>query len=302
MDFAAIDFETANEQRASACAVGIAVVRKGLLAEQCAWLVRPPEFRFSARNVAIHGIQPQDVEDKPEFPELWETLHAYIEGRFLAAHSAAFDVSVLRRTLAYYGIPQPEFRALCTCCLAKAMWPTLGSYTLKSVTQMLGIALQHHNAADDAAACAEIVRVACQQTSCRFIEGLVERLGIADAGAYYNESTPRAAVSYRPKRSKDYTPSSDSIDPNHPLFGCTVVFTGPLVSMDRNEAMQRLAHVGGMPGDSVTKKTHYLVVGGRYFDVFSHKTEKLQRALSLIAEGSDLEVIGEDDFLKMLDG
>lgn len=80
-----------------------------------------------------------------------------------------------------------------------------------------------------------------------------------------------------------------------------MLFTGPLVSMDRNEAMQRLADVAGTPGNSVTKKTHYLVVGGCYFDVFSHKTAKVQRALSLIAEGSDLEVIGEDDLLKMLE-
>ena len=54
------------------------------------------------------------------------------------------------------------------------------------------------------------------------------------------------------------------------------------------------------PADSVTKKTDFLVVGGRYFDVFSHHTTKLQKATEMIAKGSTLDIIGEDDFLKML--
>ena len=65
--------------------------------------------------------------------------------------------------------------------------------------------------------------------------------------------------------------------------------------------MQYVADVGGQPADSVTKKTDFFVVGGHYFDVFSRKTGKLKRATELVAKGSRIDIIGEDDFLKMLD-
>ena len=44
-DFAAIDFETANEQRTSVCSVGVVVVRGGVIADRFYSLIRPePEY------------------------------------------------------------------------------------------------------------------------------------------------------------------------------------------------------------------------------------------------------------------
>lgn len=40
-DFAAIDFETANNERTSVCSVGVVIVRDGREdAEACAWIAR----------------------------------------------------------------------------------------------------------------------------------------------------------------------------------------------------------------------------------------------------------------------
>ena len=291
MDFVAIDFETANEQRSSPCAVGLVVVKNGIIANRFARLIRPPEFRFSHRNVAIHGITPEDVKNEPEFPEVWQAIRPYIEERTLVAHSAAFDMAVLMRTLRFYHIPEPEFRYLCTVRVAKAVWPAIGSYTLRSVATMLGISFDHHDAAEDAFACAEIARCACKQTESRSIDQLAERLGITFG---------RRVAWHKKRKATEFSPSTGDLDPTHPLFGRVVAFTGPLTSMERSEAMQHVTDVGGQPAASVTKKTDFLVVGGRYFDVFSHKTKKLEKATQMIAKGSALDIIGEDDFLKML--
>lgn len=44
-NFAAIDFETANEQRASVCSVGIVIVREGEIVDTYYSLIRPePEY------------------------------------------------------------------------------------------------------------------------------------------------------------------------------------------------------------------------------------------------------------------
>jgi DNA polymerase III subunit epsilon len=304
MDFVAIDFETANEQRTSPCAVGLVVVTKGAVSEKVARLIRPSEFRFSDRNVAIHGIHPEDVENEPEFPDVWEAIRLYIEDGTIVAHSAAFDVSVLTNTLRSYGIPQPKFRYLCTVQVAKAVWPTIGSYTLTSVAKMLEIPVDHHNAAEDASASAEIARHACVQTKSRSIDELAERLGITfgdPCNQYFGNGIASSRTKWRKERkATEFLPSTRDFDPNHPFWGRIVAFTGPLVSMARSEAMQCVADAGGQPADSVTKKTDFLVVGGRYFDVFSHKTTKLEKATEMIAKGCALDIIGEDDFLKML--
>ena len=44
-NFAAIDFETANEQRTSVCSVGIVIVREGEIVDTYYSLIRPePEY------------------------------------------------------------------------------------------------------------------------------------------------------------------------------------------------------------------------------------------------------------------
>ena len=43
-NFAAIDFETANEQRTSVCSVGVVIVRNGEIADSYYSLIRPELF------------------------------------------------------------------------------------------------------------------------------------------------------------------------------------------------------------------------------------------------------------------
>lgn len=301
MNFVAIDFETANEQRSSPCSIGLAVVKNGQIQESFAKLIRPAECRFNSRNVDIHGIRPEDVESEPEFPQIWEEVRSYIEEGTLVAHSANFDISVLTSTLMYYQLAKPSFRYLCTVKVAKAVWPSIGSYTLSSVAGMLKYPFRHHDAREDASACAVIATRACFETQSKSLVELTERIGINFCDTATIKTPQKRARRPRERKATEFIPSSLDFDPVHPFFGRIIAFTGPLVSLDRDEAMQYVADVGGQPANSVTKKTDFLVVGGRYFDVFSHKTGKLKRATELIAKGSPLDIIGEDDFLKMLD-
>lgn len=77
----AIDFETANEQRGSACSVGLAWIEDGKVTRVEERLIRPREMRFSGMNIAIHGIRPEHVEDAPEFPEVMDEFHHDFRGR-----------------------------------------------------------------------------------------------------------------------------------------------------------------------------------------------------------------------------
>lgn len=170
-DFVAIDFETANYEKTSACAVGLAVVQGGKVVETFGALIRPEPFYFFEGFTAIHGITAADVEFEPDFSRVWPEIERRIAGRRLLAHNAGFDRSVLKHCLRHYRIafPQPQF--VCTVRLARAAFPGLDNHRLDTVCRSLKVELQHHRADSDAHACAQIALHALGQKKVRLEDG-----------------------------------------------------------------------------------------------------------------------------------
>src|SRR3954471_19243348 len=105
--FLAIDFETANPSRDSACSVGLVRVERGAIVHQAVHLIRPPSRHFIFTY--IHGITWADVEAQPCFKELWPEISPLFDGvEFLAAHNASFDSSVLKALCLRHGIAAPS--------------------------------------------------------------------------------------------------------------------------------------------------------------------------------------------------
>lgn len=180
MTLVAIDFETANEQRSSPCAVGLAWFEGGQLVNAEHYMIRPPEMRFSAFNTAIHGISAGDVMDAPEFPELFETLIPLLQGARLVAHNAAFDMSVIRATCDRYAMAYPETEYLCTLKAARIAWPDFASHKLDVLCRAFTIALKHHDAGSDAIACGHLgQRIAAETGAADFAEAS-SALGISN--------------------------------------------------------------------------------------------------------------------------
>nr|WP_236960135.1 3'-5' exonuclease [Methylobacterium durans] len=160
----AIDFETANERRDSACAVGLAWIEQGRVVRRASRLIRPPELRFSPGNIRVHGILPADVRDKPAFPDVMAEFLPDLERGLILAHNAPFDMGVLRASLAAHGLPVPAFSYLCTLQIARQVFPDPAGCGLGKVAARLGIRFEHHDAGEDAFACAEIALAAVRQT------------------------------------------------------------------------------------------------------------------------------------------
>lgn len=156
LDFTAIDFETANERRASACAVGVARVRGGQIVETFYTLLRPRELRVDWRNQQVHGIAEADLRDAPTLADAWPALLPFLHRRPVVAHNSAFDVSVLEHSCRDFAVPVPAFHALCSVKLARVAWPQLERHRLNHLAAHFGLELDHHNALSDARACAEI--------------------------------------------------------------------------------------------------------------------------------------------------
>lgn len=158
--FAAIDFETANGYRNSACQLAVVRVTGDRIVRRAAHLIRPPFRAFTFTH--IHGLSWQDVRDQPTFAEVWRCVLPLLRGvEFIAAHNAPFDRSVLRACCAWYGLPMVDAPFECTMMLARRAFgirPT----TLSNVAAHLQIPLQHHDARSDAEASARIVIAARQ--------------------------------------------------------------------------------------------------------------------------------------------
>ena len=83
-------------------------------------------------------------------------------------------------------------------------------------------------------------------------------------------------------------PSRPSATEGQPLAGKEFVITGRLETMTRQEAEEKLKALGGIPKDSVTRKTAYLVVG-------ADPGSKLAQAQKL-----GTPQLSEDEFLKLV--
>ena len=155
--FVAIDFETADERRDSACAVGVVRVERERVVRSVARLIRPPRQLFKFTHV--HGITWQEVKDEPTFTEVWRDVEPILDGAgFIAAHNAAFDSSVLRACCERARLSPPMLPWVCTMRLGRRVWgPPAG---LDSFCRRLGIALKHHDARSDAEACARLLLAA----------------------------------------------------------------------------------------------------------------------------------------------
>lgn len=152
--FTAIDFETADYGRDSACAVGIVVVEDETIIGRHVELLRPPRQDFVFTY--IHGLTWNDVKNSCTFAEFWPKFESLIASSdFLVAHNAPFDRGVLSACCRSAGIPVPGKRFACTVRAARATW-RLPTNKLPAVCAHLGIKLKHHDPLSDAEACARI--------------------------------------------------------------------------------------------------------------------------------------------------
>lgn len=155
-DFAAIDFETANNERSSVCAVGVVIVRGGEVVDRFYSLIKPEPEYYNYRCSQVHGLCASDTDSAPVFPEVWKQIEPKIAGLPLVAHNKAFDESCLKAVFRVYQMDYPDYDFYCTCIASRKVWPK-GRHTLDVIAARCGYDLtQHHHALADAAACAAI--------------------------------------------------------------------------------------------------------------------------------------------------
>lgn len=292
MNFTAIDFETANEQRNSVCSVGIVVVENGIITEQKEFLVKPKELRFNPINISIHGITAETVKNAPTFPEIWHEIKSYIENRVLLAHNADFDADVLYTMLNDYNIEIPQLQFMCTLDLSRQCFPNLGRHKLSDVAQLLGIQLRHHNALSDAYTAAQIGLTAWKIENNlldNYQELYSKTIEISETPDYFSVLTETKRIN-----SSLLKPDLENTNPESYFYNKRVVFTGDLESMTRSEASEIIFKMGADINTAISRKTNIVIIG------YNPGPSKMKQIEKLLNNGIEIDVINENRFLDLI--
>jgi DNA polymerase III subunit epsilon len=331
MDFAAIDFETANYKSDSPCQVAVVVVESGRIVEEKCWLIRPKRMYFSSQCIAIHGIQPEDVKDQPEWPEIWAQLSSMLQGRTVVAHNASFDLRVLTSTLLLYDLPCTDLDYTCTRLIGRRTWPGLNSYGLKSIAESLGIKFQHHDALEDSRTCAKILLQAARKIEAATLDSLEDALALvrgrvrygnlqgprslkrsknAAAGEgpsrniYGRTGFPERATRIRQRRSAVET-LAKGCETAQPLEGKNVVLQGSLLGLERDDAIHFLVRLGATVQKHINLQTDFLIVGHSQDDApaDSCANSKLESEVEKRkTEGQPIRTLSQRQLLALIPG
>ncbi len=203
MDFITIDFETATPQRNSPCEIGLTFVENNEIINTKSWLIKPIYKEFNYFNKKIHGITEGDVVDALDFKELWvKELKGLLENKFLIAHNASFDMSVLRKTLETYDLDFPKLDYSCSYIFSKRVWENLPAYDLKTVCEFNNISFKHHRAGSDAEATAQLTIKAFEKMDIKSKTEFSEKLKVTIGSLFeggYNASTAKKERKARAK-------------------------------------------------------------------------------------------------------
>lgn len=152
-DFTVIDFETANPQRVSACAIGYARVANSEIIENNAYLIKPVGGHAAFQS-KIHGIKEEHTRDKPDFLQLYPEISGLFSGP-IVAHSL-FDKQVLGALSGHFNLGI-KFTYTDSSAVAKQMLPNLKNFKLTTLAKHYSLeSFRHHDPKDDAMACAQI--------------------------------------------------------------------------------------------------------------------------------------------------
>lgn len=296
MEFIAFDFETATYSQ-MACQLGLVRVVDNQIIEEKSWYIQPPSNKYDEGCVRVHGITPCETLKAPCFSDIWiREIKPYFQNKNIVAHNISFDISVLKKNLAFYNLSYPDILSeKCTYKITNEKLHDLYNY-------MNIDASQHHNALSDAKMCAMIY--------IKHLNG--EKIGYQKLKPLPSKPTTRKSVIPNFITTKKETQSSNigfnreymdaklkvpnlnGKDVNHVFYNKKVVFTGVLKTISRQKAAEIIYGKGADINSAISKVTDFVIMGENAGPAKMGKIKDLQ------SQNYNIKILNEDDFLRML--
>lgn len=327
-EYVVLDIETTGLSRWRDKIIEIAAVKyeKTTEKETYSTLINPGR-RIPEKVTELTGITDEDVLEAPKIREVLPELKAFLGDLPIVAHNAPFDMGFL--SVAFSNAKESFTNtSIDTLYLVKLMPLNAERNSLEILKRE--ILLQDrisHRALADVYTTAELFAYIVEELPKQLTaKAIVESAGAGDAqhhsqrySAFYDVDPEREPgeilfvgdeISSKFDKFKsvpkprDIQPTMDNIDPEGPLYGKSIVFTGEL-TISRAEAMQLAVNAGAVVKTSVSRKTNYLVVGKQDKSLVGEDgmSTKEENAYAINEQGkAHIEIIGEDEFIKLAKG
>jgi DNA polymerase-3 subunit epsilon len=215
----------------------------------------------------LTGITDEMLEGAPSNPDAVDAFFHFAGDLQIWAYNAGFDSKFLNNHTEAHR-PLKDILSL-----ARRAFPELQNHKLATVAEHLNLSIDGaHRALADCLMAKEVL-----------IQGIQFQIENPDPFHYGFKVS-------------DYLPKEEGV-----FYGKTIVFTGALETMTRDGAATHASQFGFKIGSSVTKKTDYLVVGIQDLSTLAghDKSTKQRKAEELIADGVSIEILTENDFIRI---
>lgn len=157
--YAVVDLETTGpkfEEGGRIFQFGCTIIEQGEIITQVDLYINP-ETTIPYDIQQLTGVDKKEVKQAPYFDEIATTIFQLLDGKTFVAHNISFDYTYLVES--FRELAGIEWSAPCvdTVQLAQICYPTIESYRLQDLTQLLKIPHQQiHSAGSDAYATAQL--------------------------------------------------------------------------------------------------------------------------------------------------
>lgn len=246
-----------------------------------------PEYEIDEYITELTGITNEMVATAPRIGDCIADFKEFIGNEIIVGYNVNFDINFLYDNLLECRDEKLSNNFVDVMRIAKRVLPELSHHRQKDIAEYYGISIDGaHRAKADCLMCNE-----CFEN----LKNEIKASGVTleDFIHSYKLSHNQNGI-----RAKEISTEKTEFNEGHLLFGKVCVFTGTLEKMQRKEAMQLVADLGGIPGDGVTKKTNYLILGNNDYckTIKDGKSSKQKKAEKMIIEGADLQIIPETVF------
>lgn len=291
-DFTIIDLETTGLDPTfdEIIEVGAIRVRNGDVTDTFSSLVKP-EKEVDAFITEITGITNEMLADAPSISEIFPDFLSFVSNDIIVGHNVNFDINFVYDTNSKLYSQYFSNSFTDTLRLSRRLLPELEHHRLKDLINHFEIDIERqHRSLDDCKATLECYN--------KLKSLAVEKYDTLDNFYIENKSKCKKRLDL----SKIKTAITE-FDEDNPFFEKVCVFTGVLEKMKRSDAAQLVVDLGGLCGNSVTKKTNYLILGNNDYcpTIRDGKSTKQKKAEELKLKGNDIEIISENTFYDMLD-
>ena len=235
----------------------------------------------------LTGITNDMVKNAPKINYVLPLFINFISDDILIGHNVNFDINFVYDEMLRYEFGYLNNNFVDTLRMSRKLLPDLRHHRLNDLAEYFDIDTNgHHRAMKDV-----------EITNKVYIK--LKELMLS---MYNNIDELKKTYKSHSIKYSDIKANITDIDKDSPFFNKYVTITGTLEKMQRKEAMQVIANLGGICQDGVNKDTNYLVLGNNDYNsrLRGKKSNKLIKAENLKIKGKDIEIISENIFYDIL--